>query len=163
MAAPSDFRFLVGSEGVSISRKILGRVMNRMEPDGPFKAWVARFGPFAKRGSSNASLKAEDDPYTIELDRALFLIREKEEIAANRIIQQFEGTNVQVLNGRFGPYISDGEMNGKIPKDRDPKSLTFILGFPDWIFWGIVVPWAVCTVVSGLFAFCFMKDEDLDN
>ena len=85
---------------------------------------VGRFGPFAKRGSTYASLKAEDDPYTIELDRALFLIREKEEIAANRIIKQFEGTNVQVLNGRFGPYISDGEKNGKIPKDRDPKSLT---------------------------------------
>ncbi len=85
---------------------------------------VGRFGPFAKRGTSYASLKAEDDPYTIDLDRAVFLIREKEEIAANRIIKQFEGTNVQVLNGRYGPYISDGERNGKIPKDRDPASLT---------------------------------------
>jgi DNA topoisomerase-1 len=85
---------------------------------------VGRFGPFAKRGSTYASLKPEDDPYTIELERALFLIREKEEIAANRIIKQFEGTSVQVLNGRFGPYISDGEMNGKIPKDREPASLT---------------------------------------
>jgi DNA topoisomerase-1 len=85
---------------------------------------VGRFGPFAKRGSSYASLKAEDDPYTIDLERALFLIREKEEIAANRIIKQFEGTTVQVLNGRYGPYISDGEMNGKIPKDREPASLT---------------------------------------
>ena len=85
---------------------------------------VGRFGPFAKRGSSYASLKPEDDPYTIELERALFLIREKEEIAANRIIKAFEGTTVQVLNGRYGPYISDGEMNGKIPKDREPASLT---------------------------------------
>jgi DNA topoisomerase-1 len=85
---------------------------------------VGRFGPFAKRGSSYASLKAEDDPYTIDLERALFLIREKEEIAANRIIKQFEGTTVQVLNGRYGPYISDGEMNGKIPKEREPASLT---------------------------------------
>jgi len=85
---------------------------------------VGRFGPFAKRGSSYASLKAEDDPYTIELERALFLIREKEEIAANRIIKAFEGTEVQVLNGRYGPYISDGAMNGKIPKDREPASLT---------------------------------------
>ena len=46
---------------------------------------------------------------------------------------------------------------------RDPQSLTFVFGFPDWIFWGIVVPWGVCTIISGLFAFCFMKDEDLDN
>ena len=85
---------------------------------------VGRFGPFAKRGSTYASLKKEDDPYTIDLDRALFLIREKEEIAANRIIKTFEGSPIQVLNGRFGPYLSDGELNGKIPKDRDPASLT---------------------------------------
>lgn len=85
---------------------------------------IGRFGPFVKRGKTYASLKKEDDPYTIELDRALALIREKEEIAANRIIKAFEGTTVQVLNGRFGPYITDGEKNGKIPKDREPASLT---------------------------------------
>ena len=86
---------------------------------------VGRFGPFAKRGTVYASLKKEDDPYTIDFDRAVFLIEEKEEIARNRIIQQWDGSDIQVLNGRFGPYISDGAMNGKIPKDRDPKTLTF--------------------------------------
>ena len=85
---------------------------------------IGRFGPFAKRGSTYASLKKEDDPYTIDLARAVFLVEEKEEIARNRIIAQWDGSDVQVLNGRFGPYISDGAMNGKIPKDRDPKSLT---------------------------------------
>ncbi len=85
---------------------------------------IGRFGPFAKRGSTYASLKKEDDPYTIELDRAVFLIEEKEEIARNRIIKAFEGSDIQVLNGRFGPYISDGKLNGKIPKDREPASLT---------------------------------------
>ena len=85
---------------------------------------VGRFGPFAKRGSTYASLKKEDDPYTIELERAVFLIEEKEEIARNRIIKEFEGSDIQVLNGRFGPYISDGRLNGKIPKDREPASLT---------------------------------------
>jgi len=85
---------------------------------------IGRFGPFAKRGSTYASLKKEDDPYTIDLVRAVFLIEEKEEIARNRIIKEFEGSDIQVLNGRFGPYISDGRMNGKIPKDREPASLT---------------------------------------
>ena len=85
---------------------------------------IGRFGPFAKRGSVYASLKKEDDPYTIDLARAVFLIDEKEEIARNRIIKQFEGSEIQVLNGRFGPYISDGKLNGKIPKDREPASLT---------------------------------------
>jgi DNA topoisomerase-1 len=85
---------------------------------------IGRFGPFAKRGSVYASLKKEDDPYTIDLTRAVFLIEEKEEIARNRIIKSFDGSDIQVLNGRFGPYISDGKLNGKIPKDREPASLT---------------------------------------
>ena len=85
---------------------------------------IGRFGPFARRGSTYASLKKEDDPYKIDLARALFLIEEKEEIARNRIIKEFEGSDIQVLNGRFGPYISDGTLNGKIPKDREPASLT---------------------------------------
>jgi DNA topoisomerase I len=85
---------------------------------------IGRFGPFAKRGSVYASLKKEDDPYTIDLARAVFLVEEKEEIARNRIIKQWDGHDVQVLNGRYGPYLSDGKLNGKIPKDREPASLT---------------------------------------
>ncbi len=85
---------------------------------------IGRFGPFAKRGSVYASLKKEDDPYTIDLARAVFLVEEKEEIARNRIIKEFPGSDIQVLNGRYGPYISDGKLNGRIPKDREPASLT---------------------------------------
>ncbi|KHL52742.1 DNA topoisomerase I [Xanthomonas cannabis] len=85
---------------------------------------IGRFGPFARRGSVYASLKKEDDPYTIDLARAVFLIEEKEEIARNRVIKEFDGSDIQVLNGRFGPYISDGKLNGKIPKEREPSSLT---------------------------------------
>ena len=85
---------------------------------------IGRFGAFAKRGSVYASLKKEDDPYTIDLERAVFLIEEKEEIARNRIIKAWDGHEIQVLNGRYGPYLSDGKLNGKIPKDREPASLT---------------------------------------
>ncbi|MBO9717688.1 MAG: DNA topoisomerase I [Pseudoxanthomonas sp.] len=85
---------------------------------------IGRFGPFAKRGSTYASLKKEDDPYKIDLTRAVFLVEEKEEIARNRVIKEFPGSEIQVLNGRFGPYLSDGKLNGKIPKDREPASLT---------------------------------------
>jgi DNA topoisomerase-1 len=85
---------------------------------------IGRFGAFAKRGSVYASLKKEDDPYTVDLARAVFLIDEKEEIARNRIIKSFDGSDIQVLNGRYGPYISDGKLNGRIPKDREPASLT---------------------------------------
>ncbi len=85
---------------------------------------IGRFGPFAKRGSIYASLKKEDDPFKIDLARAVFLVEEKEEIARNRVIKEFPGSEIQVLNGRFGPYLSDGKLNGKIPKDREPASLT---------------------------------------
>ncbi|MCK7595068.1 DNA topoisomerase I [Pseudomarimonas salicorniae] len=85
---------------------------------------IGRFGPFAKLGSTYASLKKEDDPYTISGEEALARIREKQEILANRIIREFEGSDIQVLNGRYGPYITDGAKNGKIPKDREPSSLS---------------------------------------
>ncbi len=85
---------------------------------------IGRFGPFVKHGSVYASLKAPDDPYTIELARALEVLREKEIAIANRLIKSFDDGAIEVLNGRFGPYITDGEKNGKIPKDRDPLSLT---------------------------------------
>jgi hypothetical protein len=45
--------------------------------------------------------------------------------------------------------------------NRSPESLTFVLWFPDWVFWGIVVPWIVCVVVSTYFAFRVMGDEPL--
>ena len=85
---------------------------------------VGRFGPFVKIGAAYASLKAEDDPYTIDLARALELMREKLEAAANRIIATFDEGAIQVLNGRYGPYITDGSKNARIPKDKEPKSLT---------------------------------------
>jgi len=87
-------------------------------------AAVGRFGPFVKHGSTYASIKAPDSPYTIELPRALQLIEEKEEQIRNRIIMSFDDGAIEVLNGKYGPYITNGERNGKIPKDRDPKSLT---------------------------------------
>ena len=90
----------------------------------PVTVGVGRFGPFAKRGGTYASLGKEDDPYTVTFSRAMELIEAKETAAANRIIRQWDGSAVQVLNGRFGPYISDGEKNGKIPKDREPASMT---------------------------------------
>ena len=84
---------------------------------------VGRFGPYVKYGSKYASLK-EDDPYTVTLERAREVIRLKKEADANRLIQDFPEQGIQVLNGRYGPYITDRKKNAKIPKDRDPKSLT---------------------------------------
>ncbi len=83
---------------------------------------VGRFGPFVKQGDTYASLGKEDDPYTIDLAQALALVQAKREVAANRVIKDF-GNGVQVLNGRYGPYITDGDKNARIPKEREPASL----------------------------------------
>ncbi len=84
---------------------------------------VGRFGPYVKYGAKYVSLKT-DDPYEVSLERALEVIKEKEIADANRLIMDFPDAGIQVLNGRYGPYITDKQKNAKIPKDRDPKSLT---------------------------------------
>ncbi|MET0331790.1 MAG: DNA topoisomerase I [Dyella sp.] len=101
----------------------LPRMLGQTESGDEVSVGVGRFGPFVKQGSTYASLKPEDDPYTIELPRALQIVAEKLEMLANRLILDF-GDGVQVLNGRYGPYITDGEKNARIPKDQEPKELT---------------------------------------
>jgi len=101
----------------------LPRTLGETEAGETIVANVGRFGPYVKYGSKYASLK-EDDPYTITLERAREVIRLKQEADANRIIQDFPDAGLQVLNGRYGPYITDRKKNAKIPKDRDPKALT---------------------------------------
>ena len=89
----------------------------------PVEANIGRFGPYIKYGAKYVSLKPPDDPYTVELERALEVIRLKKEADANRIIQDFGVDNIQVLNGRYGPYITDGKRNARMPKDTDPKTI----------------------------------------
>jgi len=85
---------------------------------------IGRFGPFVKHGKTYASIKPPDDPYTIELARAKEVLHEKAEALRNRVIASFRDGAIQVLRGQYGPYITDGEKNARIPKDREPASLT---------------------------------------
>lgn len=84
---------------------------------------IGRFGPYVKYGKSYVSLAKTDDPYTVTLERAQELIQAKLLAEANRVIQVF-ASGIQVLNGRYGPYVTDGEKNARIPKDQDPKNLS---------------------------------------
>ena len=102
---------------------ILPRTLGSTADGEPILANVGRFGPYIKYGSKYVSLK-DDDPYTVTLERALECIEAKKVADANRVIQDFGVDGIQVLNGRYGPYISNGEKNARIPKDRDPKTLT---------------------------------------
>ena len=101
----------------------LPRTLGSTADGEPIQANIGRFGPYIKYGAKYVSLK-EDDPYTVELPRALELIELKKIADANRIIRDFADEGIQVLNGRYGPYITDKTRNAKIPKDRDPKALT---------------------------------------
>ncbi len=86
---------------------------------------IGRFGPYVRLGDYFVSMKKEDDPYTITYDRAVELIHEKRKAQAEKVIMTFdEDPTVQVLNGRWGPYIAFGDRNIRIPKDTDPKSFT---------------------------------------
>lgn len=82
-----------------------------------------RFGPYAKYGASYVSIKP-DDPFSITLERALELIEAKKQTDAAKHIKTFEKSGIQILNGRFGPYITDGKKNAKITKGTDPATIT---------------------------------------
>ena len=89
-------------------------------------AAIGRFGPYIRFNSMFVSLKkAEgDDPMTVDIERAIELIEAKKKADAEKFINSFDDGAIQVLNGRWGPYIKIGKKNFKIPKDTDPKTLT---------------------------------------
>ena len=86
---------------------------------------IGRFGPYVKYGTKFVSIKkdVEATPYDISLEQALEIIKEKKIADANRIIKTFDD-GIQILNGRWGPYVTDGNKNGKIVKGTDPKTLS---------------------------------------
>jgi DNA topoisomerase-1 len=94
-------------------------------PEGePLEVNIGRFGPYVRYGGKYVSLKGGDDPYTLSLERALELVAEHKTMNAGKVIQAFADAAVQVLRGRFGPYITDGKRNARVPKGREPESLT---------------------------------------
>jgi DNA topoisomerase I len=102
----------------------LPRTVGETADGHPIRVAIGRFGPYVQYGAKKFVSIKDDDPYTVDLPRALELIRAKEVLDANRIILDFPDAGIQVLNGRYGPYITDRAKNAKIPKDRDPKTLT---------------------------------------
>lgn len=85
------------------------------------KANIGRFGPYVQVGKLYVSLK-EDDPLTVTEAKARQLIADKKDAEAKKLINDFG--DIKVLNGMYGPYITDGKKNAKIPKDSDPKLIT---------------------------------------
>lgn len=87
---------------------------------------IGRFGPYVRHNNIFCSIPKTDDPYTITPERAIELILAKRQADSERIIKTFdENPEIRVLKGRWGPYISFGKRNIKIPKGKEPESITY--------------------------------------
>lgn len=96
-----------------------------MFEDKPVVVNIGRFGPYVLHDKKFVSIPKEEDPYAISAERAVELIEAKRVADANKLIKTFpENPDIQVLNGRYGPYIKAGKKNVKIPKGKAPESLT---------------------------------------
>ena len=100
----------------------LPRLVGQTEDGQDIKANVGRFGPYIQIGKLYVSLK-DIDPREVTQEQARELYAAKLKAEAEKNIADF-GDGIKVLNGRFGPYITDGSKNAKIPKDTDPKTIT---------------------------------------
>jgi DNA topoisomerase-1 len=90
------------------------------------KANAGRFGPYIQHAGAFTSIPKGEDPMSITLERAIELIAEKRIVEANKLIKSFdENPDMQLLNGRFGPYLKIGKENYKLPKNIDVDTLTY--------------------------------------
>lgn len=103
----------------------LPRLVGTFE-DQNIEANMGRFGPYVKHINKFYSLGKEDDPLTVDEDRAIELIKAKRIEDAARLIKTFEeNEEFQILKGRWGPYLKAGKKNVKLPKDKEPEDLTY--------------------------------------
>lgn len=88
-------------------------------------AAIGRFGPYIRHDSKFYSIPKDEDPLSVTPERSVEIIQAKRKSDAEKFIKGFEeNPDVQILNGRWGPYIKVGKQNVKIPKDKEPEDLT---------------------------------------
>ncbi len=100
----------------------LPRVIGQNEDGKDVKTNIGRFGPYVQIDKTYASITHEDI-FTITLEEAIQKVKDKIEQKNKNTLQEFDD-GIKVLNGRFGPYVTDGKVNAKIPKDKTPEDLT---------------------------------------
>lgn len=83
-----------------------------------------RFGPFVKFGKTYANIPKAEDPAAVTFERAVELIEAKLAGVRQNILKEYEGSPIQVLSGRYGPYVTDGSKNANVPKEKQPEQLT---------------------------------------
>ncbi|NBB93219.1 MAG: DNA topoisomerase I [Gammaproteobacteria bacterium] len=94
-------------------------------PEGePVQANIGRFGPYVRYGQRNFVSLKEHDPHEITLEQALELVVEHKQRMKERIIREFTDEGIQILKGRYGPFVTDGKRNASVPKDQEPEKLS---------------------------------------
>ena len=83
-----------------------------------------RFGPYVKFKGLYANIPKGEDMNTVTLARAIELVQAKQAGAAALVIKGFDGSSIQILKGKYGPYITDGNKNANVPKGKEPEDLT---------------------------------------
>ena len=101
----------------------LPRTLGKDEQGEELQAGIGRYGPFVKCAGKYTPIP-DEDPHTITLERALEVVAEHRQREASRVIKEFPKQGIRVLNGRYGPYITDGSKNARIPKSQEPSELT---------------------------------------
>jgi len=102
----------------------LPRNVGKMDGD-EIVAGIGRFGPYLRLKNKFYSIPKTDDPLSVTLERAFEIIRAKQEQENNRIIKSFDtDPKIEILNGRYGPYISAGNKNYRLPKGIKPEEIT---------------------------------------
>jgi len=101
----------------------LPRVVGKTEDGTEITAAIGRFGPYLKYDGKFVSIK-DDDPRTITEPAARLIVADHIQKEKEKYITRWEKEGIDVLNGRYGPYITNGKKNAKIPKDTEPKDIT---------------------------------------
>lgn len=83
-----------------------------------------RFGPYVKYGKTYANIPKGEEPGNVTLERGIELVQAKLAGAAAKTLRKFEGSDIEILDGRYGPYITDGKKNANLPKDKKPEDMT---------------------------------------
>jgi len=89
----------------------------------PVQANIGRFGPYIRYGARNFVSLKEVDPHDVTLEQALELVASHKQMLKERIIKTFEAEGIEILKGRYGPFVTDGKRNASVPKDVEPESL----------------------------------------
>ena len=104
----------------------LPRVLGQGEDGYDIRANIGRFGPYIQYGPRKFVSLKEDDPYSVSFERAMEVVAAHKAAEAAKFINSFQDgeTLIEIINGRFGPYVTDGTKNAKVPKETDPATLT---------------------------------------